>query len=78
MSIKNKDFSRVVRAFPLFSALLVSLQVPSYAHSKGIYKTKAAATEQAEKLGCEGVHENNGAWMPCRDEADLHRAHRRQ
>ena len=78
MSIKNKDFSRVVRAFLLFSALLVSLQVPSYAHSKGIYKTKAAATEQAERLGCEGVHENNGAWMPCRDEADLHRAYRRQ
>lgn len=78
MSIKNKDSSDVVKVLLLFSALLVTLQTPSYAHSKGIYKTKAAATEQAEKLGCEGVHENNGAWMPCRDEADLHRAHRRQ
>lgn len=78
MSIKNKNSSKVVKALLLSSALLVMLQIPSYAHSKGIYKTKAAATEQAEKLGCEGVHENNGAWMPCRDEADLHRAHRRQ
>lgn len=78
MSINDKDSSKAIKALLLSSALLVTLQIPSYAHSKGIYKTKAAATEQAEKLGCEGVHENNGAWMPCRDEADLHRAHRRQ
>ena len=78
MPIKIKDASRVIKALLLSSALLVTLQIPSHAHSKGIYKTKAAATEQAERLGCEGVHENNGAWMPCRDEAELHRAHRRQ
>ena len=78
MSINDKDSSKAIKALLLSSALLVTFQIPSYAHSKGIYKTKAAATEQAEKLGCEGVHENNGAWMPCRDEADLHRAYRRQ
>ena len=78
MSINDKDFFKVIKALLLSSALLATLQIPSYEHSKGIYKTKAAATEQAERLGCEGVHENNGAWMPCRDEADLHRAYRRQ
>ena len=48
------------------------------AHSKGIYPTEAAAKERARQLKCEGTHENNGKWMPCKDEADLHRALRKQ
>lgn len=49
-----------------------------WAHSKEIYATKQAALEQASQLRCQGAHQNNGAWMPCLDEADLHRAQRRQ
>ena len=78
MSFKHKNTSKVVAASLLSSTLLVTLQIPSYAHSKGIYKTKDAALEQSKRLGCEGVHENNGAWMPWGDEADLHRANRRR
>jgi hypothetical protein len=59
-------------------AMIGILPQASIAHSKGIYKTEAAALEQAKKLGCEGAHQNNGAWMPCRDEAELHRAQRKQ
>lgn len=62
-------------------AIVVSLLIAPasvWAHSKGLYATKQAALEQASKLGCQGAHQNNGAWMPCLDEADLHRAQRRQ
>ena len=48
------------------------------AHRKGMYTTQAAAEKRAKELGCIGSHENNGKWMPCRDEADLHRALRKQ
>ena len=48
------------------------------AHGKGIYPTQAAAAERARQLKCKGTHENNGKWMPCKDEADLHRALRKQ
>lgn len=62
-------------------AIAVSLLIAPavvWAHNKGLYATKQAALEQASKLGCQGAHQNNGAWMPCLDEADLHRAQRRQ
>lgn len=48
------------------------------AHGKGLYPTKEAAEKRAKELNCSGTHENNGKWMPCQDEADLHRAMRRQ
>lgn len=50
----------------------------AHAHGKGMYTTQAAAEERAKELNCEGTHENNGKWMPCRDEADLHKALRKQ
>ena len=48
------------------------------AHGKGMYKTQAEAEQRAKELNCKGTHENNGKWMPCLDEADLHRALRKQ
>ena len=68
-----RDHRVVVIAFAVLTA-----PAGVFAHSKGMYATKEAALEQASKLGCEGAHQNNGAWMPCLDEADLHRAQRRQ
>ena len=50
----------------------------AHAHGKGMYTTQAAAEARAKELNCEGTHENNGKWMPCRDEADLHKALRKQ
>jgi hypothetical protein len=49
----------------------------SQAHSKGLYDTKQQAEQRARELGCAGTHQNNGKWMPCRDEAALHQ-HLRQ
>ena len=56
----------------VFSTGLVS------AHSTGIYASEAEAMERAKQLGCESVHQNNGLWMPCSDEAELHRMLRKE
>ena len=34
---------------------------------------QAEAEQRAKQLGCKGVHQNNGQWMPCSDEAMLHK-----
>ena len=51
---------------------------PALAHSKGLYATEAEARERAEQIGCKAVHENNGRWMPCADERELHQQLRQQ
>ena len=48
------------------------------AHGTGIYKSEAEAQERAKQLGCDSVHQNNGRWMPCSDEAELHRMLRKE
>ena len=52
--------------------------LPVQAHRKGIYASEAEAFRQADKIGCTEVHENNGRWMPCADERELHQQMRRQ
>ena len=67
-----------------FSALaiattgLVAIYGPVLAHSKGLYATEAEARLRAEEIGCNTVHENNGRWMPCADERELHQQLRKQ
>ncbi len=51
---------------------------PALAHSKGLYTTEAEARERAEQIGCKAIHENNGRWMPCADERELHQQLRQQ
>jgi len=48
------------------------------AHSKGIYPSKADAEHRASEIGCTTVHQNNGRWMPCADEQQLHLQLRKQ
>ena len=50
----------------------------SLGHSKGLYQTKADAEKRAGELGCKSVHQNNGKWMPCANERELHRQLRKQ
>ena len=50
----------------------------SLGHSKGIYQSKADAEKRAGEIGCKSVHQNNGKWMPCADEQELHRQLRKQ
>ena len=73
-----------MRAIQLFTALsfgvlaLVVNQTPGMAHGKGLYGTEAEAQQRAAEIGCTTVHENNGRWMPCADERQLHRQLRKQ
>ena len=58
-------------------ALLLS-HTPGMAHGKGLYDTEAEAQQRAAEIGCNSVHENNGRWMPCTDERELHKQMRKQ
>ena len=51
---------------------------PALAHGKGLYSTEAEAQAQADDIGCTSVHQNNGKWMPCEDERELHQQLRKQ
>ena len=52
-------------------ALLVN-QTPGMAYGKGLYATEAETRQRAVEIGCTSVHENNGRWMACADERQLH------
>ena len=51
---------------------------PGNTHGKGMYETEAGAQKRAAEIGCSTIHENNGKWMPCADERELHRQLRKQ
>ena len=57
-----------VTAFPL----------ASHGHSRGLYHSQAEAEQRAKEIGCTTIHQNNGKWMPCTDERELHRQLRKQ
>jgi hypothetical protein len=59
-------------SFALIAAFVVH-PMASHAHGKGIYPSKAVAQQRASVIGCNTVHQNNGKWMPCADERELHR-----
>ena len=58
-------------------ALLVN-PTPGMTHSKGLYATEAEARQRATEIDCSSVHKNNGRWMPCTDERELHQQLRKQ
>ena len=65
------------------SALITLLTIglmssPALAHGKGLYATEAEAQQRAEEIGCTTSHQNNGRWMPCADEQELHQQLRKQ
>ena len=61
-----------------FAVVSAVLPMGAQAHSKGIYQSEAEAKQRATELGCDSVHQNNRRWMPCSDEAELHRMLRKQ
>ena len=73
-----------MRAIHQLTALAISVltmlvnQTPGLAHGKGLYSSEAEAQQRAAKIGCNSVHENNGRWMPCADERELHQQLRKQ
>ncbi|MEL0339698.1 MAG: DUF3721 domain-containing protein [Synechococcus sp.] len=70
--------SRLSCGLLLLAVASAALPLSSQAHSTGIYKSEAEAKQRAAELGCDSVHQNNGRWMPCSDEAELHRMLRKQ
>ena len=58
-------------------ALLVN-PTPGMAHGKGRYASETEALQRAAEIGCSSVHKNNGRWMPCTDERELHQQLRKQ
>ena len=78
---KQRQFSRFINPYTaIMVALMVSpaMSSPAQAHGKGIFTSEAEAMTQAEKIGCTEVHHNNGRWVPCADDRQLHQQIRRQ
>ena len=65
-------------AFAMGVLTLLANKTPGLAHGKGLYSNEAEARERAAEIGCTSVHENNGRWMPCSDERELHQQMRKQ
>ena len=65
-------------AFTVGVLTLLGNQTPGLAHGKGLYATEAEAQQRATEIDCTSVHENNGRWMPCADERELHKQLRKQ
>ena len=57
---------------------LMRQQTPGLGHGKELYPTEAETQQRAAEIGCSSVHENNGRWMPCADERELHQQLRKQ
>ena len=79
--IINPSITRVIGLLSIPFAVgfaFAAYPMASLGHSKGIYQTKADAERRAGELGCKSVHQNNGKWMPCADERELHRQLRKQ
>lgn len=72
-----RPLQRCIAVTLLLSATLLLPQA-SRAHSKGLYSTRAEAEQRAKQLGCDEVHNNNGRWMPCSNEAMLHKELRKE
>ena len=69
---------QIVPALAFFAVAVLISGGPGHAHGKGLYVTAAEAQERAEQIGCDTIHRNNGRWMPCRDERQLHQQLRKQ
>ena len=61
----------------LFGIGVVLLPLQAWSQPKGMYPSQEAVAEKGEELGCEGMHMNEGKWMPYLDEQSLHRALRK-
>ena len=57
---------------------LAAYPLAGLGHGKGLYFTEAEAQARADDIGCTTVHQNNGKWMPCADERELHQQLRKQ
>ena len=62
-------------SFLITITLLKSFQIfmgYSHAHMRGTFLSEEEAEKRSLELGCEGIHKNQGKWMPCKNEKELH------
>ena len=71
-------FNQLAKGITVVGLLLATDPSPARSHGKGIYDTQAEAKVRARDIGCTTTHLNNGKWMPCADERELHRQLRKQ
>ena len=72
---------RAIQPLSALSFVVLALLVnptPAMAHAKGLYATEAQARQRAAEIGCSSIHKNNGRWMPCTDERELHQQLRKR
>jgi len=62
----------------LFRPVTIIQAIVEDGQAKGLYKTQAKAEQRGKELGCNGTHLNNGLWMPCGHEAQLHKELRQE
>ena len=68
----------VLQVLSIVVGVLLIDSGPGLTHGKGLYKTEAEAKKRAAEIGCSTIHDNNGKWMPCADERELHQQLRKQ
>ena len=62
-----------IKILTFFFFLFLNFNLSSNAHMKGTFSTKIDAEKESLKLGCEGIHKNQGKWLPCKNEKQLHK-----
>ena len=59
--------------FIFLSFLPVNFINLSHAHIKGTFSSGKDAEKKSLELGCLGIHKNQGKWLPCANEKELHK-----
>ena len=73
MKVKPTTLLRNFKIPILFFYLFLNLNSFSYAHIKGKFSSEKNAAKKSLELGCIGTHKNNGKWLPCENEKELHK-----
>ena len=52
--------------------LSLNFDIYSHAHMRGTFHSEEDAENRSFELGCDGIHNNQDKWMPCKNEKELH------
>ena len=63
---------RKLKFFIFFFFLPINFNDYSHAHMRGSFSSEQEAINRSLELGCEGIHKNQGKWLPCQNEKELH------
>ena len=66
------NFLRNFNFFIFLIFLSLNFYTYSHAHMRCTFLSEKDAKNRSLELGCEGIHKNQGKWMPCKNEKELH------